>query len=59
MVYNADRAQDVYTLNATAKGPSVKLKINSGTVGIHRCYIIIKKWSPEAAASRNDVSEFS
>ncbi len=52
MVYNADRAQDVYTLNATAKGPAVKLKTNSIAVEFIRRDIITKKWSPEAVAAR-------
>lgn len=51
-VYNADRAQDVHELNATAKGPKVKLKTNSTAVEFIRCYIGIKKWSPEAIAAR-------
>jgi len=51
-VYNADRAQDAYELNATAKGPEVKLKANSTAVEFIRCYIVIKKWSPEAVAAR-------
>lgn len=52
MAYNADRAQDVYNLNATAKGPVVKLKANSTAVEFIRCYIVILKWSPEAVAAR-------
>jgi len=52
MVYNADRAQDVHDENATAKGPTVKLKANSATVEFIRCYIVIKQWSPEAVAAR-------
>jgi IS30 family transposase len=52
MVYNADRAQDVHDQNATAKGPTVKLKANSAAVEFIRCYIVIKKWSPEAVAAR-------
>lgn len=52
MVYNADRAQDVHDLNATAKGPRVKLRANSAAVEFIRCHIIIKKWSPEAVAAR-------
>lgn len=51
-VYNADRAQNVRDLNATAKGPKVKLKANSVAVEFIRCYIVIKKWSPEAIAAR-------
>jgi IS30 family transposase len=52
MVYSADRAQDVYDQNSSAKGPIVKLKTNSAAVEFIRCYIIIKKWSPEAVAAR-------
>jgi intracellular sulfur oxidation DsrE/DsrF family protein len=52
MVYNADRAQDVYEQNATAKGPAVKLKSNSAAVEFFRCHIAILKWSPEAVAAR-------
>jgi IS30 family transposase len=52
MTYNADRAQDVHDENATAKGPSVKLKTNSAAVEFIRCYIVILKWSPEAVAAR-------
>ncbi|MEN7974153.1 MAG: IS30 family transposase [Verrucomicrobiota bacterium] len=52
MVYNADRAQDVYDENATAKGPVVKLKANSAAVEFIRCHIVIRRWSPEAVAAR-------
>ncbi len=52
MVYNADRAQDVHDQNASAKGPTVKLKANSTAVEFIRCYIVIKKWSPESVAAR-------
>ena len=52
MVYNADRAQDVHELNASAKGPMVKLKANSVAVEFIRCHIVIKKWSPEVVAAR-------
>jgi len=51
-VYNADRAQDAHELNATAKGPKVKLKASSVAVEFIRCYIVIKKWAPEAVAAR-------
>jgi IS30 family transposase len=52
VVYSADRAQDVHDENASAKGPTVKLKANSPAVEFIRCYIVIKKWSPEAVAAR-------
>ena len=52
MVYNADRAQDVYELNATAKGPAVKLKNNRVAVKFISYYIAVKRWSPEAVAAR-------
>ena len=51
-VYSADRAQDVHDLNASAKGPTVKLKANSVAVEYIRCHIVISKWSPEVVAAR-------
>jgi IS30 family transposase len=51
-VYNADRAQDMYNQNATAKGPVVKLKANSAALEFIRCHIVIRRWSPEAVAAR-------
>jgi IS30 family transposase len=51
-VYNADRAQDMYNQNATAKGPVVKLKANSASLEFIRCHIVIRRWSPEAVAAR-------
>ena len=51
-VYNADRAQDVHDQNATAKGPTVKLKANSAAVEFIRCHIVRLRWSPEAVAAR-------
>jgi len=51
-VYSADRAQDVRDLNASAKGPAVKLKARSVAVEFIRYYIAVKKWSPEAVAAR-------
>ncbi len=50
--YSADRAQDVHELNASAKGPMVKLKANSVSVEFIRCHIVIRKWSPEVVAAR-------
>jgi len=52
VAYNADRAQDVHDLNASAKGPAVKLKARSAAVEFIRYYIAVKKWSPEAVAAR-------
>ena len=52
IVYNADRAQDVYDKNATAKGPSVKLMANSAAVEFIRWHIVTQRWSPEAVAAR-------
>jgi len=52
VVYSADRAQDAHDLNASAKGPAVKLKARSAAVEFIRYYIAVKKWSPEAVAAR-------
>ncbi len=40
VAHNADRAQDVHDLNASAKGPAVKLKANSVAVKFIRCHIV-------------------
>jgi IS30 family transposase len=52
VMYNADRAQDVHDLNASAKGPTVKLKANSVAVEFIRYHIVIRRWSPEVVAAR-------
>jgi len=52
MVYNADRAQDVHDENASAKGPTVKLKTNSEALEFICHHIIIDQWSPEVVAAR-------
>ena len=52
VAYNADRAQDVQDLNASAKGPTVKLKANSVAVEFIRCHIVIRRWSPEVVSAR-------
>lgn len=52
VVYNADRAQDVHDENASAKGPTVKLKANSKAVAFISYYIAKRRWSPEAVAAR-------
>jgi len=51
-VYNADRAQDVHDLNATAKGAPVKLMAGRSAVEFISYFIRIKRWSPEAVAAR-------
>jgi len=43
VAYNADRAQDVYDLNASAKGPEVKLKSNCVAVKFISYYIAVKR----------------
>lgn len=50
--YSADKAQDVRDLNASAKGPAVKLRARSAAVEFIRYYIAVQKWSPEAVAAR-------
>lgn len=51
-LYNADRAQDVHELNATAKGPTVKLRANRVAVRFISYYVAVKRWAPEAVAAR-------
>ena len=51
-VYNADRAQDVHDLNATAKGVPVKLLAGRCAVLFISYFIRVKRWSPEAVAAR-------
>ena len=50
-VYNADRAQDVHDLNASAKGPSVKLKAHSAAEELIRLHIVHKRQAPEVVAA--------
>ncbi len=52
VAYNPDRAQDVHDLNASAKGPAVKLKANSVAVEFIRYHIVIRRWSPEVVSAR-------
>lgn len=52
IVYNADRAQDVHDLNASAKGVSVKLMAARSSVLFISYFIRVKRWSPEAVAAR-------
>ena len=49
--YNADRGQDVHNLNATAKGPKVKLKTNSPALLFIQYHILKRKYSPEVVAA--------
>jgi transposase, IS30 family len=51
-VYNADRAQDIHDLNASAKGASVKLMAGQSTVLFISYFIRVKRWSPEVVAAR-------
>ncbi|MCP4398716.1 MAG: IS30 family transposase [bacterium] len=52
MVYNADRAQDVHNLNASAKGAPVKLLAGRSSVLFISYFIRVKRWSPEVVAAR-------
>ncbi len=56
-VYNADRAQDVYELNATAKGPNLKLGAHKKAVEFIREQIIEEKSSPDVVAHRMNEQE--
>ena len=51
MVYNADRAQDAHNLNASSKGPPVKLKAHSAAEEIIRLHVVHKRQAPEVVAA--------
>jgi len=51
-VYSSDRGQDVHDLNATAKGPDLKLGCNHETAEFIRCRIVDHKESPDVVAHR-------
>ena len=51
IVYNADRAQDVHDLNASAKGAPVKLLAGQSAVSLISYYIRVRQWAPEAVAA--------
>jgi transposase, IS30 family len=51
-VYSSDRGQDVHDLNATARGPSLKLGRNYLLAEFIRCRIVEHKESPDVVASR-------
>ena len=52
MVYSSDRGQDVHDLNATAKGPDLKLGANHMLVEFVRDRILEHKESPDVVAFR-------
>ena len=51
-VYNSDRGQDVYDLNATAKGPQLKLGKNYKLVAFVRDQILHKRYSPDVVVAK-------
>jgi IS30 family transposase len=51
-VYSSDRGQDAHDLNATARGPSLKLGRNYPLAEFIRCRIVEHKESPDVVASR-------
>jgi transposase, IS30 family len=57
VVYNADRGQDVYDLNATAKGPQLKLGAHYKAAEFIRQQILEEKCSPEVVAHRMDAQK--
>jgi IS30 family transposase len=56
-VYNADRGQDVYDLNATAKGPQLKLGAQYKAAEFIRDQIVEEKCSPAVVAHRMNVND--
>ena len=51
-VYSGDRGQDVHEMNATAKGPGLKLGNNYALAEFVRCRIVEHKESPDVVAHR-------
>jgi transposase, IS30 family len=51
-VYSSDRGQDVHDLNATAKGPGLKLASDYEAAEFIRCRIVEGKESPDVVAFR-------
>ena len=49
-VYSSDRAQDIYDLNATAKGPQLKIGTHHQTVAFVSKHILVHKESPDVIA---------
>jgi len=56
VVYSSDRGQDVHDLNATAKGPGLKLGHNHALAEFVRVRIVEHKESPDVVAYRMRVS---
>jgi IS30 family transposase len=56
-VYNADRGQDVHDLNATAKGPQLKLGAHYKAAEFIRDQVVEEKCSPEVVAHRMNVQD--
>jgi transposase, IS30 family len=52
MVYSSDRGQDLHDLNATAKGPQLKLGTNRNLVEFVRTQILDQKEAPAVVAFR-------
>ena len=51
-VYSSDRGQDMHDLNATAKGPDLKLGCHHETAEFIRCRIVEHRESPDVVAHR-------
>ena len=49
-VYSSDRGQDVHDLNATAKGPQLKLGAHYETAEFIRLHIVENRFSPDVVA---------
>jgi IS30 family transposase len=49
-VYSSDRGQDAHDLNATAKGPQLKLGTHYQTAEFIRFHIVEKRFSPDVVA---------
>lgn len=57
VAYHADRGQDVYDLNATAKGPQLKLGAHYKAAEFIQQQILNEKCSPEVVAHRMDAQK--
>ena len=52
VLYSSDRGQDMHDLDATAKGPNLKLGCYHETAEFIRCHIVEHKESPDVVAHR-------